>query len=146
MIAEALERMRPLATREGPLAVLACPPGELHELPLHLVRLVLEWSGWRTELMGADLPWAGARAAIERARPPVLAFSARSGAPFHEDEFTAIVATALARGVTVVTGGEWARGGIGRETCYLRFRTLRGFEKWLRGSTAPTRLAAPHHV
>lgn len=131
LLAESIDRLRPRARRDGALAVLACPPGEWHELPLHLVRLVLEWSGWRTELEGAQLPWDAARAAIDRTRPAILAFSARSSAPFHDPEFESVVAECGARGTRVVAGGHWARGGA-TDHGYLRFRTLRGFEKWLR--------------
>ncbi len=132
LVAEALDRLRPRSTRGGKIALLACPPGEWHDLPLRLVRLVFEWSGWRTELSGAQLPWASARAAIERATPAILAFSARSSEPFHSADFEQLVQECRDRHVTVITGGEWARGGTGGDKGYFRFRTLRGFEKWLR--------------
>ena len=40
----------------GPLAVLACPPGELHDLGLIAFGLVLRERGWRVALLGADTP------------------------------------------------------------------------------------------
>ena len=132
IIAEAVDRLRPRIAREGPLAVLACPPAEAHDLPLRLVRLVFEWSGWRTELLGAELPWAEARHAVDRATPRILAFSARSSEPFHHDDFAALLDHCTAQQIAVITGGEWARGGQATERGYLRFRSLRGFEKWLR--------------
>jgi len=133
IVADAVDRLRPRSRKEGPLVVLACPPGEWHDLPLRLVRLVFEWSGWRTELLGATLPWASARDAVERASPSIIAFSARTADPFQHAEFAKLVEWSRDRGTTVITGGEWARGGSGGEKEYLRFRTLRGFEKWLRG-------------
>ena len=39
--------------------------------------------------------------------------------------------TPTARSI-VITGGSWARGGQSVERGYYRFRSLRGFEKWLR--------------
>jgi len=132
MIEEALDRLRPRVDNATKLAVLACPPGEWHELPLRLVRLVFEWGGWRTELAGAQLPWTAARDAIDRTHAAILAFSARSSEPFDYEEFDAIVDYCRERGTTVITGGHWARGGAAGERGYLRFRTLRGFEKWLR--------------
>jgi excisionase family DNA binding protein len=134
MLAEAIDRLRPRPVRSGKLAVLACPPGEWHDLPLRLVRLVFEWSGWRTELAGAQLPWAATRAAVDRAEPAIVAFSARSSEPFHTTEFERLIEYCSERRVALITGGEWARGGTGGEKGYLRFRTLRGFEKWLRGT------------
>lgn len=136
MVAEAIDRLRPRTKKEGPLAILACPPGEWHDLPLRLVRLVFEWSGWRTEFAGATLPWASAHKAVERACPAILAFSSRTTDPYQHAEFMRLVNACRDRSTTVITGGEWARGGTGGEKDFLRFRTLRGFEKWLRGFSA----------
>ncbi len=40
----------------GPLAVLACPPGEQHDLPLLLFGIALREAGWRIAFLGADTP------------------------------------------------------------------------------------------
>jgi DNA-binding transcriptional MerR regulator len=40
----------------GPRAVLACPPGELHELGLIAFGLSLRGRGWRITYLGADTP------------------------------------------------------------------------------------------
>jgi MerR family transcriptional regulator, light-induced transcriptional regulator len=40
----------------GPLALLACPPGELHDLGLICFGLALRAHGWRIALLGADTP------------------------------------------------------------------------------------------
>jgi DNA-binding transcriptional MerR regulator len=40
----------------GPVAVLACPPGEYHDLPLVLFGLSLREHGWRVAFLGADTP------------------------------------------------------------------------------------------
>jgi MerR family transcriptional regulator, light-induced transcriptional regulator len=132
IVADAVDRLRPRTSRESKLAILACPPAEAHDLPLRLVRLVFEWSGWRTELLGAELPWPEARHAVDRATPSIIAFSARSSDPFHHDDFESLVDHCAARQTIVITGGSWARGGQSVERGYYRFRSLRGFEKWLR--------------
>jgi methanogenic corrinoid protein MtbC1 len=137
MIAEAVDRLRPRIERPARVVLLACPPGEWHDLPLRLVRLIFEWKGWRTEFVGAQLPWQGARAAVERIRPTLVAFSARHGEAFDEPDFEAFVDFCSQRGVAVVVGGGWARGGTAGEKGYSRFRTLRGFEKWLQAFSVP---------
>src|SRR4051794_6633230 len=68
IISEAIDRLRPRTRRESRLAILACPPDELHDLPLRLVRLLLEWAGWRTEFLGAGLPWMSAHAMVARSK------------------------------------------------------------------------------
>jgi len=40
----------------GPRAVLACPPGELHDLALMVFGIVLHRSGWRIDYLGMDTP------------------------------------------------------------------------------------------
>ena len=133
MIADAVDRLRPQKLNgRGKRVVLVCPPDEWHELPLRLVRLIFEWSGWQTEMHGASLPWPESALAVSSLRPAMIAFSARSREPFQSDEFRQLVQQCRKRGTTVIVGGEWARGGLGEAEGYYRFRTLRGFERWLR--------------
>jgi methanogenic corrinoid protein MtbC1 len=40
----------------GPRAVLACPPGERHDLGLLIFGLALREHGWRITFLGADTP------------------------------------------------------------------------------------------
>ena len=40
----------------GPRAVLACPPGERHDLALMMFGIVLHRAGWRIDYLGADTP------------------------------------------------------------------------------------------
>jgi MerR family transcriptional regulator, light-induced transcriptional regulator len=40
----------------GPQALLACPPGELHDLALMMFGIVLHGSGWRIDYLGANTP------------------------------------------------------------------------------------------
>ena len=135
MVIEAVDRLRPPNIRkDARLMTLACPPGEQHDLPLRLVRLLLEWAGWRTDLLGADVPWPAALHAVDQMHPAVLAFTSRNGEPFRATEFDDLVARCREQNVEVIVGGEWARGGPRADLPYLRFRTLRGFERWLRAA------------
>ena len=136
IISDVLDRMRPSAPsspERKKRAVLAAPPGELHDLPLRMVRLVLEWSGWTTDYYGADVPWGALEHAVTRRPPDLLVLSARTSQPFDGIDFEQILRECQIRRIRVAIGGEWARGGVHRETGYTRFRTLRGFESWLRG-------------
>ena len=40
----------------GPYALLACPPGERHDLPLLMFGIVLHRNGWRVRYLGANTP------------------------------------------------------------------------------------------
>jgi methanogenic corrinoid protein MtbC1 len=56
---------------EGPVAWLACPPGELHDLPLFPFGIVLHRRGWRIRFFGAHTP-VHDLVAIARVSPPDL--------------------------------------------------------------------------
>lgn len=43
-------------TGRGPHALLACPPGELHDLALRAFGIVLHRTGWRVSYLGANTP------------------------------------------------------------------------------------------
>lgn len=40
----------------GPRAIVACPPGELHDLPLMIFGIILNRSGWRVDYFGMNTP------------------------------------------------------------------------------------------
>jgi methanogenic corrinoid protein MtbC1 len=56
---------------EGPVAWLACPPGELHDLPLFPFGIVLHQRGWRIRFFGAHTP-VHDLIAVARVTPPDL--------------------------------------------------------------------------
>jgi DNA-binding transcriptional MerR regulator len=60
----------------GPRAVLACAPGELHDLPLLIFGLALRARGLRITYLGADTPVATAADAARELSPDVLVVSA----------------------------------------------------------------------
>ena len=55
----------------GPQALLACPPGELHDLALMMFGIALHRNGWRIDYLGADTP-AGELARAADISPPDL--------------------------------------------------------------------------
>jgi DNA-binding transcriptional MerR regulator len=56
----------------GPVALLACAPGELHDLTLLAFALVLRSHSWRVLYLGADTPVATLAAAAEASRPALV--------------------------------------------------------------------------
>lgn len=63
-------------TGHGPRAVLACPPGELHDLPLMIFGIVLNRTGWRIDYLGADTPIDELRRAVEATHPDLVVLAA----------------------------------------------------------------------
>jgi MerR family transcriptional regulator, light-induced transcriptional regulator len=60
----------------GPRAVLACAPGELHDLPLIIFGLALAARGWSITYLGADTPIATIHEALADVEPRLVVVSA----------------------------------------------------------------------
>jgi DNA-binding transcriptional MerR regulator len=104
----------------GPRALLACPPGELHDLALMMFGIVLHGTGWRIDYLGTNTPMGElARAAGESgpnlvvlaaARPQVLKplraelASLARRAPLALAGAGATAQTATAAGAALLTG------------------------------------------
>lgn len=57
---------------DGRLALLACPPGELHDIGLICFGMVLRSAGWRIAFLGADTPISSIEAAAEQLDPAAI--------------------------------------------------------------------------
>jgi DNA-binding transcriptional MerR regulator len=64
----------------GPSVVLACVPGEQHDLPLVVLGLALRERGWRVTFLGADTPTDGLGEVMERVRAVGVVLSAHDPA------------------------------------------------------------------
>ena len=60
----------------GPRAVLACPPGELHDLALMVFGIVLNRNGWRIDYLGTSTPVEDLTGAVEARRPDLVVLAA----------------------------------------------------------------------
>lgn len=60
----------------GPRAVLACAPGEQHDLALLTFGIVLHRCGWRVEYLGASTPLEELAGALATRRPDVVVLAA----------------------------------------------------------------------
>ncbi len=60
----------------GPLALLACAPGELHDLPLLMFGLAMRARGWRVAYLGADTPGESLVDAARELAPSLVVVSA----------------------------------------------------------------------
>ena len=63
----------------GPLAILACAPGERHDIGLIVFGLVLRSHGWRILFLGADTPLATVGQAIARTDPQLVVVAIMDG-------------------------------------------------------------------
>ena len=66
----------------GPLALLAGPPGEQHDLGLIAFGLVLRERGWRIALLGGDTPIETISDAVAKLAPNAVVLAAVTREPF----------------------------------------------------------------
>jgi DNA-binding transcriptional MerR regulator len=89
----------------GPLALLACPPGERHDLGLIAFGLVMRERGWRIAFLGPDTPIGTILDAAGRLHPAAIVLAAVAAQPF---EAVSGEIAELARQAPVLIGGEGA--------------------------------------
>jgi MerR family transcriptional regulator, light-induced transcriptional regulator len=96
----------------GRRAVLACPPGEQHTLPLVSFGLILRSRGWRNIYLGAETPPSTVLMAADTVAADVVVMSAVSA-----DRFAPIARdlTALAHRRPLVLAGAGATSELGAE-------------------------------
>ena len=70
----------------GPQALLACPPGEEHDLALLAFGIVLNRSGWRVGYLGANTPMEDATQVTSQTRPGLVVMAAS-----RPERFTAVL-------------------------------------------------------
>jgi DNA-binding transcriptional MerR regulator len=89
----------------GPIAILACPEGELHDIGLILFGLALRERGWRIAYLGASTPIETVGDAARRLRPDAVVLAALTAKPFRSaSEGTA----ALSEDARVLLAGKGA--------------------------------------
>lgn len=93
----------------GPMAVLACPSGERHDLGLLAFGVVLGRAGWRVRYLGADTPLSTLGSAVQTLEPDLVVLSAVREQPLveaadHLAELPGAAATALAAAHVIVAG------------------------------------------
>jgi DNA-binding transcriptional MerR regulator len=93
----------------GPRAILACPPGERHDLGLVVLGLALRGRGWRVTFLGADTPIDTLAAASAQLKPQVIVLAAVASDGLNE---VADGLAALARDHSVFLAGGGASGEL----------------------------------
>ncbi|HEY5357593.1 MAG TPA: cobalamin B12-binding domain-containing protein [Streptosporangiaceae bacterium] len=89
----------------GPRAVLACPPGELHDLPLMVFGIVLNRIGWRIDYYGISTPVDELMSTVAARRPDIVVLASTVSENF---EPVAAQLAALAQRVPLALAGAGA--------------------------------------
>jgi methanogenic corrinoid protein MtbC1 len=97
------------------VAVLACPPGERHELGLLMLGVLLRADGWQVAFLGADTPLADATGLAELLSAQVLALSIAI-----DDHRAAVRAEELPKRTPVAVGGAAVDAGFAASLGALR--------------------------
>jgi methanogenic corrinoid protein MtbC1 len=89
----------------GPRTVLACPPGELHDLALMIFGIVLNRNGWRIDYLGMSTPVEELAQTVEARHPDLVVLAA--AVPEHLDALAPQL-TALAERAPLALAGAGA--------------------------------------
>jgi DNA-binding transcriptional MerR regulator len=89
----------------GPRALLACPPGELHDLALMVFGIVLNRTGWRIDYLGANTPVEELTRTVEASQPDLVVLAATRISTFGA---LAVQLTELARHAPLALAGPGA--------------------------------------
>jgi DNA-binding transcriptional MerR regulator len=96
------------------VAVLACAPGERHDIGLLMLAVMLRADGWRVEFLGTDIPFESASAFADRIGATILCISA-SRSESLEPLRASLASAAPPDGVALVLGGAAVTPEIARE-------------------------------
>ncbi|MBK8731286.1 MAG: cobalamin B12-binding domain-containing protein [Tetrasphaera sp.] len=99
------------ATGNGPNAILACPPGERHDVALLCLGVLLGNTGWQIRFLGADTPLPDLAKACRTVEPDLVILSAT-----HEAAFEAVTMPLreLAKRHRLAIGGPGATAAVAR--------------------------------
>jgi len=115
--------------------VLACPPGEQHDLPLLVFGIALREAGWRITFLGADTPIATIESAASSVAASAVVLTAITPKRLRavEPELRA-----LARETTVAIGGAGAEPALAEQlgTMLLQGDPVGGAAAFARGFEA----------
>ena len=89
----------------GPRAVLACPPGERHDIGLLCCGLALHRRGWRVTYLGPDTPVDALAGTVSTVSPALVVIGVLQPGPLHD---AAPDLAVLAEEVAVAVGGAGA--------------------------------------
>ncbi len=94
----------------GPHALLACPPGEGHDIGLLMFGIVLHRGGWRVGYFGVDTPLEDLVSVARAAKPDLVVLAASDPAPLRR---SAPAIARLGTETSLLLGGHGARAYAG---------------------------------
>lgn len=114
--ARAVERVgMSVRRREGSglRAICCAPEGELHDVPVLCLQVLLESEGWRVRNLGANTPFFTLADAVARHRPDLVCVSSTMMLDLerHAREYAQLAESATASGALVALGGGSFRDG-----------------------------------
>ena len=105
----------------GPHALLACPPGELHDLGLLAFGLALRSRGWRITYLGQDSPLSTVEEQARALRPDAVVLAVTDSARLDHDLGEL---AALAAAVPVSLGGAGATAELAEQAGAMLLATV----------------------
>lgn len=123
-------------TSKSPTALLACAPGEFHEMPLQLVDIIFKLQGWRTHLLGINISIKELIEAAKKIKPHVMVISKTYSTQEAPNFFNKLFQFADRQNICLAFGGgAWNKKFLQKtwkvKKCMHFFPTLKIFSEYL---------------
>ncbi len=123
-------------TKSSPNAILACAPGEYHELPLQLVSIIYKLQGWKTHSLGVNISADELIRAAKKIKPQVITISKTYTKKEAPSYFKKLVAYTEKNNICFAFGGgawkkEFNKNFWQKRKCAKYFPALKLFDEYL---------------
>jgi len=131
-----LDRYIPVIdSKRAPIAVLACAPGEHHEIPLQMLAIICKLQGWRVALLGINVPVIEMKKAIMTLKAKLLCLTST----YKHKAFLKLVAQLgkfcmKQKSTLAIGGGGWQEKLRANSRTHLYFSNLISFGTFLEKS------------
>ncbi|HEU4767806.1 MAG TPA: B12-binding domain-containing protein [Pyrinomonadaceae bacterium] len=120
VLLRAVQKLRTVIIRREPVGktLICCGlEGDLHEVPVHLVEVVIEAEGWQTRNLGPNTPLFALRDMVIQYKPNLVCISARTVADLDRatSDYALLRKATDKLGANLIVGGEAFRDGAMRE-------------------------------
>ena len=129
--------IQPAKSPKPPSAILACAPGEYHELPLQLLALVFKQNGWKPHVLGLNISISELLKAAKKIQPKIIIISKTYTQKASVAYFSKLFAYSKKNNICIACGGgawekTFKRGIWKNQECARFFPGLSKFDSFLK--------------
>lgn len=122
--------------KESRIAILACAPGEYHEMPLQLIAILFKINGWKTFILGVNINANNLIKAAKKIKPQLMVISKTYTKKESKAYWNKLGKFMDKNNICIATGGgawekDMSRNYIRDRKCAKYFPTIKLFSEYL---------------